>query len=139
MEVLLTELGPYNITGNKDTQLQHSPQGPGTFLWICGEDASLHRPQTKPSVCSAPQPPKTPHLPAAGRWGKIERDKNRVGGAAETEREGRKTVGMNAAKLPFGKNDRFKTCNAGQLHIYFSKQRRWGHRKLFLKGLGLEV
>lgn len=58
-KVLLTELGPYNITGNKDTQLQHSPQGPGTFPWICGEDASLHRPQTKPSVCSAHQPP--PH------------------------------------------------------------------------------
>lgn len=59
-KVLLTELSPYNITGNKDTQLQHSPQGPGTFPWICGEDASLHRPQTKLSVCSAhqPSPPK---------------------------------------------------------------------------------
>lgn len=56
MEVLTTELGFYNITGNKDIQLQHSPRGPGAFPWMSGEDAFLQRPWEKPRVCSAPNP-----------------------------------------------------------------------------------
>lgn len=45
-EVLVTGLGFYNITGDKDVQPRPAhKRGPSAFLWTCRIDAFLHGPQ----------------------------------------------------------------------------------------------
>lgn len=113
-DVLLTEPGFYDITSSCST----AHKVPGLSHGCVGEDTFLHRPQTKPSVCSAPQP-QNAHLPAAGGRGRGSRGRTREGGRQSVNE-------WMLLTLLFGKNDRFKTRNADQLHLYFSKQGRCG-------------
>lgn len=56
-EVLVTGLGFYNITGNKDIQPHPAhKKGPSAFPWMCGIGAFLHRPQAKPVFVLHPNP-----------------------------------------------------------------------------------
>lgn len=55
--MLVTGLGFYKITGSKDMQPHTAhKKDPCAFPWMCGIDASLHRPQAKPMFVLHPNP-----------------------------------------------------------------------------------